>query len=200
VLAREEVRRGPQLTRLTAEERPEPDALVTRARAGDADAWECLYRSAYPRLVAFAHHRLGSVEDARDAVSEAMTRAIAQIGRFQGVDGGFTPWLFGITRHVVADTHRRRARQSRVPHLDDQRMEPDAADAFMAHAESAILREAFGRLPDEEADLLTLRVVGGLTSEQVAAALGKKPSAVRMAQKRALARLRVFVEEAQRED
>jgi RNA polymerase sigma-70 factor, ECF subfamily len=197
VLAREEVKRGHRIAAV-APGASGPDELVRRARCGDGDAWEALYRAAYPRLVAFAHHRLGSVEDARDAVGEAMTRAIAQVTRYEGPDSGFTPWLFGITRHVVADVHRRHARQRRLPELSET-FDADPADGVMATAESAIVRQAFDRLPEDEAELLMLRVVGGMTSDQVAAAVGKKPSAVRMAQKRALARLRVFVEEAERE-
>ena len=58
-----------------------------------------------------------------------------------------------------------------------------------------MLRAAFERLDRDERELLELRVVAGLSSAEVADVLGKQPSAVRMAQKRALARLRVFVGE-----
>ena len=59
-------------------------------------------------------------------------------------------------------------------------------------------RAAFARLDPDERELLELRVVGGLSSADVAAALGKQPGTVRMAQMRALARLRTFLEEASR--
>ena len=54
---------------------------------------------------------------------------------------------------------------------------------------------AFARLRPEERDLLELRVTAGLDAEEVATVLGKRPGAVRMAQARALARLRTFLEE-----
>jgi RNA polymerase sigma-70 factor, ECF subfamily len=52
------------------------------------------------------------------------------------------------------------------------------------------MRLAFERLAPEERELLELRVQGGLSSEEVGKLLGKRPGAVRMAQVRALQRLR----------
>ncbi|MBV9285708.1 MAG: hypothetical protein JO176_13890, partial [Acidimicrobiia bacterium] len=56
--------------------------------------------------------------------------------------------------------------------------------------EAAAVRKAFGRLADGDRELLELRVVGGLSAEETAEALGRRPGAVRMAQSRALGRLR----------
>jgi RNA polymerase sigma-70 factor (ECF subfamily) len=147
--------------------------------------------------VAFAHHRLGSVDEARDAVSETMTRAVAQIDRYRGADAGFTPWLFGILRHVVADTHRARRRHDSTPTPDDVPA-PDPAEALVDDADRAVLRHAFSRLEPDEQEVLALRVVAGLSSEEVALAVARRPGAVRMAQMRALGKLRVLVEGAER--
>ena len=127
-----------------------------------------------------------------------MTRAVAQIDRYDRDDEGFRPWLFGILRHVIADQHRRRSRMSDAPVPDLPADIPDHADALVRAQDGAIVRSAFARLDPDERELLELRVVGRLSSDQVAAALGKKPGAVRMAQMRALARLKIFVEEAER--
>src|SRR5437660_1444841 len=53
-------------------------ALAQRARVGDADAWDHLYRLAYPRLIAYARRRLPG-DAAVDAVSETMARAVAKV-------------------------------------------------------------------------------------------------------------------------
>ena len=60
----------------------------------------------------------------------------------------------------------------------------------MAREQAAAVRVAFERLAPEERELLELRVQGGLSSEEVGRLLGKRPGAVRMAQARALQRLR----------
>ncbi len=172
--------------------------LVDRARRGDQEAWARLYRAAYPRLVAFGARRLGSLDLARDAVSETMARAVGSIDRYVGADCGFTPWLFGICRHVIADVQRTSGRPLPPSILASDVEAPSAVDALVADEERTLVREAFGRLEADEREILELRVVAGLSSSDVASILGKQPSAVRMAQKRALARLRTYVEEASR--
>ncbi len=57
------------------------------------------------------------------------------------------------------------------------------------------MRRAFGRLTDDEQELLELRVVGGLSADEVGEVIGKRAGAVRMAQARALSRLRSLLEE-----
>jgi RNA polymerase sigma-70 factor (ECF subfamily) len=169
------------------------EALVARARGGDADAWESLYRRAYPRLLAYAQRRLPA-EAARDAVSETMARAVAGIGRYVSGAAGFEGWLFGICRHVVLDAQRAAGRKGYRPPV-----EPAAGDVdegLLRDEEQAAVRAAFALLDDADRELLELRVVAGLSAEQAAAVLGRRPGAVRMAQSRALARLRKKLEEA----
>jgi RNA polymerase sigma-70 factor (ECF subfamily) len=157
-----------------------------------------LYRRAYPRLVAFAHRRLGSADLARDAVSETMVRAVAAIDSYSRDDDGFTPWLFGICRHVVADIHRFRHREApeRLGRIDDDA--PGPLDALLESEERAQVRAAFERLEARERELLELRVIAGLSAAEVGVVLGRRPGAVRMAQMRALDRLRALVEEVSR--
>lgn len=168
--------------------------LVDRARAGDPDAWVVLYRRAYPSLLAYATTRLGRPE-AEDAVSETMTRAVRNIAtfRWQGVD--FSGWLFGIHRHVVADAQRVRCRRP-ATHAPD-RDEHQPLEAVVRDDEHTMVRRMFQRLNPKEQELLHLRVIAGLSVEEVATILGKRPGAVRVAQSRALARLRTLMREAE---
>lgn len=168
--------------------------LVERARAGEADAWEELYRRAYPRLLAYARRRLPDSDQARDAVSEAVTRAVAGIGRYRGDGAGFDAWLYGILRHVVLDQQARTRREGPGHLPDDADPAADPGADALREEEADEMRAAFARLGDDDRELLELRVVAGLSSEQVAAALGRRPGAVRMAQSRALARLRRLLE------
>jgi RNA polymerase sigma-70 factor (ECF subfamily) len=165
-------------------------ALVAQARAGDGDAWETLYRRAYPRLLAYALRRLDA-DGARDAVSETIARAVANVGRYRPVagSGGFDGWLFGICRHVVLDAQRAAGRRGYGPPPEGV-FHADPAEGLVSIEEAAAVRQAFTLLSDADRELLELRVVAGLSAEEVAATLGRRPGAVRMAQSRALARLR----------
>ncbi len=62
------------------------------------------------------------------------------------------------------------------------------------------MRSAFARLALHEQEVLELRVVAGLWSDGAAHVLGKEPGTVRMAQARALGRLRVMMEEVDRDN
>jgi RNA polymerase sigma-70 factor (ECF subfamily) len=170
--------------------------LVELARRKDPDAWEALYVGVYPRLLGYATRRVGR-DRAADVVAETMARAVASIDRFDPTGTGFDPWLFGICRHVVADTYRRSARS-------DGRSEPasvpvdDISDGLENDEEAKAMREAYRRLSDDDREVLDLRVVAGLSADEVAAVLGKQPGTVRMAQSRALDRLRGHFQEIYR--
>ncbi len=76
--------------------------------------------------------------------------------------------------------------------------EHDPAGWVVAQEEAGEVRAAFGRLSDDERELLELRVVGCLDAEAVGDILGRRAGAVRMAQSRALSRLRTLMVEGSR--
>lgn len=172
----------------------QPSVLAQRAAAGDHDAWEAIYRAVYPRLRAYLARHAGSgvVED---LVSETMLRAVKGIGTFQPTPAGIDPWLFGIARRVVVDHHRVKERNDRRDSLavGDEAIPAPGADVVAAD-EQAEIRAAFDRLADSDRELLELRIIAGLSTEEIAIALGKKEGAVRTAQSRALTRLRKIME------
>ena len=175
------------------EDRDGLEALVRAARQGDASAWEALYRRAYPRLLAYARRRLPSDDAAREAVGETMARAVRGLAGFRGEGAGFDAWLSGIVRHVVLDVQRAAGRRS-VTSMEGV-VEPASGAAgpeelLLGAYEASAVRAAFASLGAEDRELLELRVVLGLSAEEVAGVLGKRAGAVRMAQSRALSRLR----------
>jgi RNA polymerase sigma-70 factor (ECF subfamily) len=169
---------------------------VSGLRIGDARAWEELYRRLYPMLFAYASRRLATADDARDAVSEALTRAVAGMDRM--ARSGATPeaWIFGVLRHVVLDLQRKSYRQRR-PKVSREVTEPEPIETIVVEEEGLSMRAAFARLPDRDRDILELRVVAGLGSEEAAKVLGMRPGALRTAQTRALQRLRALLSEVE---
>lgn len=180
----------------------EVQLLAERAKCSDPDAWEALYRHAYPRLHTYARRRLANDEQADDAVSETMTRAIDRIVDFTPNGAGFDGWLFGILRNVVRETYRYGSRHP-VIDLDSwpevpAESENGPAACLIAAEEALEVRAAFARLPEDEQELLELRVVGKLDAEAVGAIVKRRAGAVRMAQSRAFGRLRTLLEEERR--
>lgn len=184
-----------------ATDRPAQDAVVARARTGSEEAWEALYAGAYPKLLAYARRRLPTLDHARDAVAETMTRAVASIDSWSGAGAGFDAWLYGILRHVVVDSRRasRREAPARGTDLPSGGAEPEdhaqPHEPLLQTEDAVRLRAAYAGLNVEEQEILELRVVAGLPADQVARVLGRRPGAVRMAQSRALAQLRRLLHE-----
>ncbi|WP_420451818.1 RNA polymerase sigma factor [Ilumatobacter sp.] len=179
-------------------------ALVERARQHSSDAWEQLYRRYRPRLISYADRRLDSAHSAEDAVSEAFSRAVAGIDGFTWQGIGFVGWMYGITRNVVLESNRSAARDRALEEREtsaartDGRLATDDADHDLQREhERGVLRRVFDELDEADREILELRVVGELSATEVGAILDKRPGAVRMAQSRALERLRIAMREAQ---
>ena len=168
--------------------------LVRRAQEeDDVEAWETLYRGTYPGLLAYARRRLWGRTEADDAVSETFARAYRRIGDFQWTGGGFVAWLYGILRNVVLEAQRSDSRVNVAP-PSDPRVEDDSLEEVLLDEEAAAVRAAFASLSPHDQEVLELRVIADLAAEDVAAVVGKRAGAVRMAQSRALVRLRAALE------
>ncbi len=177
---------------MTLETAADQEGDLTRLKARDASTWEALFERMYPRMLVYAERRVGSREDARDAVGESFARMVKSLER--PTPPGVTPdgWCFGILHHVVADMQRRSYRRRKaVP--TEVRNDGEATDGLVLADEYQALRAAFVQLPRRDRDVLELRVVAGLSADEVASILEMRPGAVRMAQARALERLRARV-------
>ena len=113
------------------------------------------------------------------------------------VDTGtpFRAFVHGIAAHKVTDAQRaiyrdRSTATERMPDRADPAAGPE--ESLLAEERAATARALLDRLPPAHRELLLLRVVNGLSAEETGAALGMSPGAVRVAQHRALARLRAL--------
>jgi RNA polymerase sigma-70 factor (ECF subfamily) len=97
---------------------------------------------------------------------------------------------------VLLQAARQAGRPTRAPLAEGAADGVD--DALHTDEEATAMRAAYERLTDEERELLDLRVIGALSAGEVGTILGRRAGAVRMAQSRALERLRVFFEEVYR--
>ncbi len=78
-----------------------------------------------------------------------------------------------------------------LPDGPDDRPGPE--ETAVAYIEAEHARALLARLPVHQRELLVLRVLSGMTAEETGDALGMSAGAVRVAQHRALARLRAMV-------
>lgn len=157
------------------------DAVLLRASARDAAAFETLYRRQAPRLHRFVRRQVPD-QVALDLVAETFAQAIVSAHRFRGrSDGEAVAWLNGIAQNLIRGYHRRARVETRARRAleIEQHVRAAIAAAETDGTLSAELDAAMAALPVTERRAVELRVVEELAYDDVAAALEIRPDAAR---------------------
>ena len=173
------------------------DGVLEAARVGAEWAWRALYSETAPALLRYA--RASQAPDPEDVVGDAFLRVVSHLASFEGDERGFQAWLFTLTRNRILDEHRKRVRRRTEPLPVEVLVEiGDRGDveveAMRAMAEERV-RLVLGRLTPDQRDVLLLRIFGGLTIEEIATVVRKRPGAVKALQARGIAAVRDGIEQ-----
>jgi RNA polymerase sigma-70 factor (ECF subfamily) len=193
-----------------------PDAqsrLLARLRAGDEAAFEELVRVAGERMLAVARRMLGGREDeAQDAVQEAFLCAFRSLSSFDG-RSRLTTWLHRITVNACLMRLRTQRRRPERP-IDDflpqflpdghQRnpsapWKPPETSGIEGEELRSLVRAKVAELPEAYREVLMLRDIEDLSTEETAEALSLTPSAVKTRLHRARQALRGLLDPYLRE-
>jgi RNA polymerase sigma-70 factor (ECF subfamily) len=175
--------------------------LTVLAARGQPAAIEALLEQIRPMVVRYCRARLGQISGhyhiADDVAQEVCIAVVSALPRYRDMGRPFASFVFGIASHKVADAMRNAARLAipteDLPDGPDDRPGPE--ETVVAYIEAERARALLARLPVHQRELLVLRVLTGLSAEETGHALGMSPGAVRVAQHRALARLREIARE-----
>ena len=167
-------RAGPATTTSVVASRRVDQAQLVAFRQGEPSGIRALYRE-YGRLVyAVAHRVLGHHELAEEATQQTFVRAWQAAARID-VDRDPAPWLATIAKRVAIDVYRREARRPARALSDVAADDPalvslppdlDALDAVWH------VRRAIDALPTEEATVVRLQHLDGLTQREISETLG----------------------------
>jgi RNA polymerase sigma-70 factor (ECF subfamily) len=177
--------------------RPAHAVRISAAREGASWAVAALYREIHPRLVRYLRSRETEVAD--DVAAQVWLEVAGGLDKFEGTEDGFRAWVFTIARRRLIDARRRAGRRPTDPLVDQDFVatspdgDPEGSALAALDAQAAVDRIVAALTPDQ-AEVVLLRVLGGLPVGEVAAVLGKQPSAVRVLQHRALRRLAQHLE------
>jgi RNA polymerase sigma-70 factor (ECF subfamily) len=176
------------------------DAVVAEAVAGNRDALREVLEIIRPIVVRYCRARVGATErsglSADDVAQEVCLAAITALPRYKDQGRPFLAFVYGIAAHKVADAHRAAARNRSDPtEVVPERYSLEAGPEQMAldSESSARMNRLLSILPDKQREILILRVVVGMSAEETAEAVGSTPGAVRVAQHRALAKLKAEI-------
>jgi len=175
--------------------------LTALAARGQPDAIESLLQQIRPMVVRYCRARLGRIAGhyhvADDVAQEVCIAVLSALPRYRDMGRPFASFVFGIASHKVADAVRNAGRLAipteDLPDGPDHRPGPE--ETVVAYIEAKRALALLARLPVQQRELLVLRVLTGLSAEETGHELGMSAGAVRVAQHRALTRLRAIARE-----
>lgn len=173
------------------------DDVVARAVAGDRGALQEVLVTIRPIVLRYCRARVGAAErsglSADDVAQEVCLAAITALPRYRDQGRPFLAFVYGIAAHKVADAYRAMGRNQ----SDATDTLPERASSDLGPEQLALNTEASARmerllavLPEKQREIVILRIVVGMSAEETAEAVGSTAGAVRVAQHRALTRLK----------
>jgi RNA polymerase sigma-70 factor (ECF subfamily) len=151
--------------------------LVTKARAGDMDAYEVLVRRHRDRIYRISLRMLGNRHDAEDIAQDVMIQVWTALAGFTGASS-FTTWLYRIVVNRCLNQIRRR-RWTRPVLEGDPQPVAGAEDTVIARQRAGAAMEAIAALPPDQRAVIVLHQLEGLTYREVAAVVNISEDAVR---------------------
>lgn len=174
------------------------DDLARRACSSDGQAVEQLLTEVHAMAHQYAGARLCRFPGARhgiaDVAQEVCEAVLHSLPRYADRGRPFAAFVYSICSRKVADYQRHTLAgpysTAEVPDGVDGGVGPE--ERVIARADAALAAHLVAQLPGPQRELITLRVSFGLSAEETGRLLGMTPGAVRVAQHRALGKLRVL--------
>lgn len=166
--------------------------LVTRARAGDRQAFGLLYDRFVQDVYRFLLSKTRRAEEAQDLTSITFTKALDKISSFSPQrTASFRAWIFTIAHRAFLDSTRSR---NRTDSPLEATHEPASHESPERDTEHALLRaeiaRALAHLSDIQRETILLRVWHDCSFAEIAQILGKSEAATKMHMKRGLLALK----------
>lgn len=172
--------------------------IVDKAKDGDPGAIEDVARHIHPIAVKYARGKIGRdkayVADSDDIAQEIVIATLKSLPGFRNDGRPFMAFFYGIAKHKVTDHHRAIGRNKSEPkdEIENHETAASSEDDMLRFQENKNLAAALSTLSDTQREIVTLRVVAGLSAEETAEAVGSTPGAVRVTQHRAIKKMRKF--------
>ena len=169
------------------------DSVLSAARAGADWAWEQLYNDLSGSVVGYL--RVHGASDPEDLAGEAFLHVVRDLPRFEPAsddsERDFRAWVFTIVHRRLLDARRARSRRPPPASLESiaEPVGGDVAEDASHGLDRRRVVSLLEGLPPDQRTVLLLRILGDMTIEEIARAVGKRPGAVKALQRRGLKRV-----------
>ena len=173
------------------------EQVITRVLAGETALFEVLMRRYNERLYRAARAILRDEHEAEDVMQQAYVNAYTHLRQFDA-RSKFSTWLTRIAVHEALARARRRGRYMTMDPEDTSAFDflqtrdgtPDPERLAIARELGTVLESAIDRLPDGAREVFVLRQIEGMSTDEVADALGVSEAVVKTRLSRARGALR----------
>jgi RNA polymerase sigma-70 factor (ECF subfamily) len=170
---------------------------VAQARAGDAAAWDALFRRYQLPLYVYIFELVRDEQTSLDIMQEAFINAARHLRSLRD-DAKFGSWLFGIAHQKCIQRWRKRAREEMLRDEfanapADFESAPD--DLLIREEQEAEFMKLLNELPPPQRSVLLLHFVEDFSLEEIAGVTGVSLGTVKSRLHYAKKSLRRFLEE-----
>ncbi len=170
---------------------------VSEARAGNAAAWDALFRRYQLPLYVYIFELVRDEQTSLDLVQETFINAARHIGSLRE-DGKFGSWLFGIAHQKCIQRWRKQAREEMLrDEFANAPIEFETApdDLLIREEQEAEFMRLLNQLPPPQRSVLLLHFVEGFSLEEIAGITGVSVGTVKSRLHYAKKALRKLLEE-----
>lgn len=171
--------------------------MVEAAKTGDYAATERLIVHLRPLIVRYCRARIGKAvctfSSADDVAQEVCIAVLTSLPSYRSTGRSFLSFVYGIASHKIMDFHRKRTRDRSLSmsELPDTMEPSEGPEQRMLRRElGAQIGSLLTELSEVQLEVLTLRLIVGMSVAETAEAISASQGAVRVCQHRALAKLR----------
>lgn len=168
---------------------------VRRAARGDGESAGLLFDHYYPRVYRYALSKLGRAQDAEDVAAETFARVLRRLDRFRWRGAGFEAWIFRIAYNLIVDQYRGSGREELSDERTDQSEDVTPEDLYFQTETASELSKVLKQLSADQREVLLLRFVAGLETDEISKVMGRSANAIRQLQFRALDAVRKRIHE-----
>lgn len=150
------------------------DLLQRVAANGDVEAFRLLFQAYAPRVKSYMMRQGADSTAAEELAQETLLTVWRKAALYSEDKGSATTWIFTIARNLRIDRLRREVAWQPLPedHEEQSSDEPGPDEALSERERGERVQAVLGTLPEEQASVITLAFVEGLSHSEIAAKLG----------------------------
>jgi RNA polymerase sigma-70 factor, ECF subfamily len=154
--------------------------LIARVKTGDGEAFAQLYDLYVDKIYRFIYYRTLHQQLAEDLTSQAFLNAFERFETFDPGRGNFSSWLYRIARNQIIDQSRRARPVEDVLAHEEIASSDDPAREANQQLQYEQLQKILEQLPEDQRELVIMRLWDELPYAQIAVITGKSESSLRM--------------------